>query len=167
MFRTEQLRYCSPEPAEPNFRLTKSLRCLTTHGKVPACTAERMGPRGVIRVWQRGRPAEVPAGKLNLSGWGAVSTATMWSPVASSTADQKARAKEEPGGRTQPGRTRHCRPRAATGKGRLPAVTRRRVWPSSVKTPRENIGYPAGLRKDPETCRRPTELVAIGRYPAA
>ncbi|OUC46065.1 hypothetical protein D917_08021 [Trichinella nativa] len=60
MFRTEQLRYCSPEPAEPNFRLTKSLRCLTTHGKVPACTAERMGPRGVIRVWQRGRPAEVP-----------------------------------------------------------------------------------------------------------
>ncbi|KAL1226965.1 cytosolic,Fructose-bisphosphate aldolase 6 [Trichinella spiralis] len=60
MFRTEQLRYYSPEPAEPKFRLTKSLRCLTTQGKVPACTAERMGPRSVIRVWQRGRPAEVP-----------------------------------------------------------------------------------------------------------
>ncbi|KRX57102.1 hypothetical protein T03_4526 [Trichinella britovi] len=132
MFRTEQLRYCSPEPAEPNFRLTKSLRCLTTHGKVPACTAERMGPRGVIRVWQRGRPAEVP--------------------VFCSAAGGQAESQ---------------RPRAATGKGRLPAVTRRRVWPSSVKTPRENIGYPAGLRKDPETCRRPTELVAIGRYPAA
>ncbi|KRX42630.1 hypothetical protein T05_10164 [Trichinella murrelli] len=155
MFRTEQLRYCSPEPAEPNFRLTKSLRCLTTHGKVPACTAERMGPRGVIRVWQRGRPAEVP--------------------VFCSAAGGQAESQRLGGGEHGNYVVASClfdsgsegSPRAATGKGRLPAVTRRRVWPSSVKTPRENIGYPAGLRKDPETCRRPTELVAIGRYPAA
>ncbi|KRX17421.1 hypothetical protein T07_2280 [Trichinella nelsoni] len=154
MFRTKQLRYCSPEPVEPKFRLTKSLRCLTTQGIVPACTAERMGPGGVIRVWQRGRPAEVH--------------------VFCSVAGGQAESQRLRGGEHGNYVVASClfdsgsegSPRAATGKGRLPAVTRRRVWPSSVKTPRENIGYPAGLRKDPATCRRPTELAALGRYPA-